>query len=209
MNKYLLFSFLFLSLLALPLSAKGSSTTSSQKATLSPTGNQVKNENQIQTKNQGEAQQLSVQTQESEQLNQKIDQNLTKVSDQVQELINTLGAKGGIGQQVKEIAQNQDKRQNEIKNDFENLNSRSALTRFFIGTDKKIVLSLQQKVADNESALQQLEQLKSKTKNRADLEQLQATIELMSEQNLTLKNKINLENKSKGMFGWLLGLFNQ
>ncbi|MFA6361738.1 MAG: hypothetical protein WCX33_02950, partial [Candidatus Shapirobacteria bacterium] len=115
MKKYLILSFLFL-LVITPALAKGSTetqgqqlntTTGSQKivtisptknATISPTGNQVKNTNEVKTQNQGEDSQLSVKTQESEQLNQTVNDSFTKVSDQVHELIETVGAKGGIGQ---------------------------------------------------------------------------------------------------------------
>jgi hypothetical protein len=196
----------------------GSQTNSSQstvsivptkKPSVSPTGNQVKNQNEVQTKNQGEDQQLSVKTQESEQLNQAVDESLTKVSDQVHQLINTVGAKGGIGQQVKEIAQNQTKLQDEIKSDFGELNSRGTLTKFMVGSDKKLIKSMEQKMAQNRLMIQQLEQLKLQTKNTDDLQQLQETIDLMIYQNTSLQNKVDKENKSNGLFGWLVNIFNQ
>lgn len=210
MKKYLVLSFLIL-IFATPAFAKGPNTTQGQPTTLtksiSPTGNQVKNENQVQTKNQGEDQQLSVQTQESEQLNQEFTQTFTKVSDQVHQLINTVGAKGGIGQQVKEIAQNQTKLQDQIKGDFDNLKSRSSFAKLMIGSDKKTIQSLEQKMEQNRLMIQQLEQLKLKTKNQADLQQLQETIDLMLYQNTSLQNVIDKETKINGLFGWLVNLF--
>ncbi len=80
---------------------------------------------------------MSVQTQESEQLNQNLDDSFQKVSDQVHDLINTVGAKGGIGQQVSDIAQNQEKIHDQIKLNLSQLASQSAVSRFFIGSDKK------------------------------------------------------------------------
>ncbi|MFA6007525.1 MAG: hypothetical protein WC784_02680 [Candidatus Shapirobacteria bacterium] len=210
-------SFLFL-LLTTPVLAKGAvvvnqqsgqgtATVASQRVSVSPTGNQVKNQNEVKTQNQGEDQQLSVKTQESELLNEDVTQSFTKVSDQVHQLIDTVGAKGGIGQEVKVIAQSQTKLQDEIKSDFDNLNSRSALTKLLVGSDKKMTKSLEQKVEQNRLMIQQLEQLKLQTKNTGDLQQLQETIDLMTYQSTSLQDKIDKENKVNGMFGWLVNLF--
>jgi hypothetical protein len=217
MKKYLMMSFLFL-LLTTPVLAKGAvvvnqqsgqgtATVASQRVSVSPTGNQVKNQNEVKTQNQGEDQQLSVKTQESELLNEDVTQSFTKVSDQVHQLIDTVGAKGGIGQEVKVIAQSQTKLQDEIKSDFDNLNSRSALTKLLVGSDKKMTKSLEQKVEQNRLMIQQLEQLKLQTKNTGDLQQLQETIDLMTYQSTSLQDKIDKENKVNGMFGWLVNLF--
>ena len=211
MKKYFVLTFLFL-LAVSPALAKGSTTTGSQPVTgtqkiVSPTGSAFKNQNQVQTQNQGEDQQLSVKTQESEQLNQEVNDSFTSVSDQVHQLIDTVGAKGGIGQQVKIIAQSQVKLQDEIKSNFESLNSRGALTKLLVGSDKKAIQSLEQKMEQNRLMIQQLEQLKLQTKNTGDLQQLQETIDLMTYQNTSLQNKIDKEGKINGMFGWLLNLF--
>lgn len=183
--------------------------SSTPKATVSPTGNQVKNQNQVQTKNQGEDQQLMVKIQESEQLNQDIDDNFQKVSDQVHNLIDTVGAKGGIGQQVKKIAQNQTKLQDDIKTNVSSLASRSAITKFFVGSNKKTIQNMEQQMEQNRLMLKQLEQLKLQTKNSGDLDQIQQTINLMTYQNTSLQSKVDKENKSNGMFGWLLKFFNK
>jgi hypothetical protein len=184
------------------------SKSPTEKAVVSPSGKQVKNENQVQTQNMGEEKELSVKTKENEMLNDDVDQSMTKVSDQVHQLIETVGAKGGIGPQVKEIAQNQVKVQDEIKADFEGLNSRGTLAKLLVGSDKKMIQSLEQKMEQNRLMIQQLEELKLKTKNTGDLQQLQETIDLMTYQNTSLQNKIDKESKVNGLFGWLVKLFN-
>lgn len=225
MKKYLVLSFLFL-LVVTPAIAKSAPATSGQqtgsnsapvtttvnptnKPITSPTGNLVKNKNEVQTKNQGEEKQLEVKTQESEELNKTVDDNFTKVSDQVHELINTVGAKGGIGQQVKEIAQNQTKLQDEIKSSFNQINSRSSVAKLFLGSDKKTIKTMTQQMEQNRLMIQQLEELKLQTKNAADLQQLQETIDLMTYQNNSLQEVVNKETKINGMFGWLVNLFNK
>lgn len=221
MKKYIILSFLFL-LIITPVATKGAPATSGQqmnsnstsvttttKPTISPTGNQVKNKNEVQTKNQGEEKQLEVKTQEDEQLNKNVDDSFTKVSDQVHQLINTVGAKGGIGQEVSKIAQSQTKLQDEIKYSFSQLNSRSSVAKLFLGSDKKTIKTMTQQMEQNRLMIQQLEELKLQTKNSADLTQLQETIDLMTYQNTSLQDVINKETKINGMFGWLINLFNK
>lgn len=222
MKKYLILSFLFL-LVVTPVLAKNSTTgsqpsTAGQAATVtsakttitvSPTGNQVKNQNEVKTQNQGEEKQLSVKTQESEQLNQDVDQSFTKVSDQVHKLIETVGAKGGIGQEVSKIAQNQTKNQENIKSSLAKLQFRKYFVKFFVGSDKKAIQDVAEQIEQSKLMIQQLEELKLKTKNSADLAQLQETIDLITYQNSSLQEKIDLENKSTGMFGWLVNLLNK
>jgi len=238
MKKYIILASLFL-LIGTPILAKnsaeiqgqqtavygsqsnttgGNQSTSSQntvtasptkKPIVSPTGNQVKNANEVKTQNQGEDSQLSVKTQESEQLNQAVDDSLAKVSDQVKELIETTGAKGGIGTKVKEIAQNQEKNQEKIKMSYEELKNRGSLVRLFMGSDKKLIQSLEQMIEENKEIIRQLEELKLQTKNSSDLQQLQETIDLMIYQNTSLGEKISKEKQVNGLFGWFVNLFNQ
>jgi predicted RNase H-like nuclease (RuvC/YqgF family) len=216
MKKYIVMSFLFL-LLVSPVSAKAvlqgqknqSETVVSptQKPVLSPTGHEVQNRNQIQVKNQGESTQVAVQNKEKEQLEEEIDKNMNRVATQVQELIETVGAKGGIGTQVREIAQEQQKLQQRIKEQYTSLSSRSNFAKLMIGADEEAIKELQQRLMENEQIINKLEKTKTATRVRADLEKIEETIDLMKYQNASLQSKIQLEQKYKGMFGWLLKLF--
>lgn len=225
MKKYLILSFLFL-LVVTPTIAKGNLNTSGQqmnsssttitttanptnKPTISPTGNQVKNQNEVKTQNQGQKKQLEVKNQENEQLNKTVDDSFSKVSDQVHELINTVGAKKGIGQEVSKIAQNQIKNQENIKSSLAQLQLRKYFVKFFIGSDKKTLKNIEEQLEQSKLMIQQLEELKLQTKNSTDLQQLQETIDLITYQNNSLQEKIDRENQNKGMFGWLTELFNR
>lgn len=226
MKKYILFSFLFL-LVAYPVVAKSANSNSATQAqgqnqavstvtptqnkntTVTPTGNLVKNQNQVQTQNQGEDQKLQVKTKETETLNQEVDESVEKVSTQVQELLDTVGAKSGIGQQVKEIAQNQQKNQEKIKSNVYELKNRGQLVRLFVGSDKKMTQALQLLTEENKLTIEKLEAMKNLTKNQAELTQLQETIDLMLYQNTSLGEKIAKENQVNGLVGWFARLFSR
>ena len=206
MKKYLMLSFLFL-LVAFPVVAKSANSNSvnqgqnqvvttitpvqSQKTTVTPTGNLVKN--------QGQEKKLQVEVEDSVQ----------KVSTQVQELLDTVGTKSDIGQQVKEIAQNQQKNQEKIKSSVYELKNRGQLIRLFVGSDKKMTQALAQMSEENKLTIQKLEGMKNLTKNQVDLTQLQKTIDLMLYQNTSLGEKIAKENQVNGLVGWFTRLFNK
>ena len=174
---------------------------------VSPTGQQVQNRNEVQTKNQGQEKKLQVSTQETENLNQEVDTSLEKVSTQVQELIDTVGAKSGIGQQVKEIAQNQQKNQEKIKSSVYELKNRGQLIRLFVGSDKKMTQALEQMTEENKLTIEKLEAMKNLTNNQTELAQLQDTIGILLTQNGYLEEKIATEKQANGLFGWFTRLF--
>ncbi|MDD3999237.1 MAG: hypothetical protein PHR98_04030 [Candidatus Shapirobacteria bacterium] len=219
MKKYLILSFVFL-LISFPVVAKNAvnSPVQSQERvqtrnpSVSPTGQQVQNRNEVQTQNQGEESQLQVKTKESEQLNQEVEESVEKVSDYVHQLIEdrkTTGIKGGIGEKVSEFAQNQQQVQEKIKNSYEQLKNRGQLIRLFVGSDKKMTAALDQLVGENKLRIEELEALKNQTTNLADQTQLQETIDLMLSQNTSLQEKIAKEKQVNGLFGWFLKLFNR
>lgn len=195
--------------------AKGQNESPMQGSEASATGVQVKKQNMIKTQNEGEDSQLNVQNAESqktekskEESETEVMQSMDKVSDQVKLLIETTGAKGGIGEKVRDIAQSQVKNQDEIKSDVEKLNARGSLVKILLGADKKTVQSLEMRMEQNRLMIQQLEELKLETNNTSDLQQLQETIDLMIYQNTSLQDKVERESKGNGVFGWLVALFN-
>lgn len=207
MKKYILFSFLFL-LVAFPVVAKSVNSNSAaqgqnkvvatitpvQNTTVTPTGNLVKN--------QGQEKKLQVS-------NQEVEDSVAKVSTQVQELIDTVGAKSGIGQQVKEIAQNQEKNQEKIKSAYYELKNRGQLVRLFVGSDKKITQALELMTAENKLIIEKLVALKNQTINEVDKTQLQDTIGILLTQNTYLEEKVAKENQANGLLGWFTRLFNR
>jgi len=230
MKKYLILSFLFLlaTFPAIAKSANSNSTTQgqgqgqnqavstvtpaqNQNTTVTPTGKQIKNQNQVQTQNQGQEKKLNVQTQESQQTGQdEVEESITKVSEEVKKLLAARGNdKTGIGQQVKVIAQNQEKTQEKIKSAYYELKNRGQLVRLFVGSDKKMTQALEKMTEENKLTIQKLEELKTKTLNQAEKTQLQETIDLMLYQNTSLQEKVAKEKQTNGLFGWFTRLFSR
>ncbi len=188
-----------------------------QETTLpSPSGNQVKNQNRVGTQNQGEESQLQVQNQEEESLgtgeglqtrSQTAIQNMSQVAIHVQELLQ-IRTSGGIGQEVRLIAQEQNQAQEEIQEQIGKLENKGKFARFLTGTDYGAVKNIKQQLIQNELRIEKLQELLNQLSNQGDIEMVQETIQALIQENTALQEMVAAEEKTFGLFGWLFRLFN-
>ena len=187
------------------------------KVSSSPTGNQIQNQNQVKTQNQGENSQLKVNTQEKENLekhvstgsenrNQNAVQNMSEVATKVQQLLQ-LRTTGGIGEQVRQIAQEQNQAQTQIQEQLNKLESKSKIAKLLIGTDYGIVKKLKAQIAQNQARIDQLTQLQNQLSNQSDITMVQETIQALVQENTSLQERITAEEQTKSLFGWLFRFF--
>lgn len=194
--------------LATPILAKNNNANSGS-------GNQA--QNQVQTQNQGEEQGVQVQAQESENFgdgqgeglqirNQNAASNMSEVAKQVQEMLQIRTA-GGIGEQVRVIAQAQNQAQTQIQQHVQKMEARGNLFKFMFGPDFKAVDNLTQAVEQNQNRIQLLQELQTQLTNAGDKTMVQATIEAMIQQNTVLQEMVQSENQTRSVFGWLVKMF--
>jgi len=183
----------------------------------SPTGNQVQNQNQVQTKNQGEDSQIQVNTQEQESLgdgqgeglqtrNQSAVQNMSEVSKQVQQILQ-IRTTGGIGEQVRQIAQEQNQAQEQIQEQLNKLESKGKLARFLTGTDYGAVKNLKQQLEQNQLRIEELTKLQNQLSNQSDITMVQETIQALIQENTFLQERITTEEQTRSLLGWLFRFF--
>ena len=140
----------------------------------------------------------------------EVEESTSNISEQVKKILEDRGdEKRGIGLQVREIAQNQVKKQEEIKKAYYELNNRGQLVRLFVGSDKKMTQALEQLNNENKLEIEKLIALKNQTMNEADKTQLQETIGTLTTQNTQLEEKIAKEKQANGLFGWFVKLFSK
>lgn len=213
MKKYLIIIFVLFLLISIPVFASSFPTTANVTNTpIQQNNNNINNKTVIVTPIFKKSIITPVIKQEKKQdiqLKKEVDENSTKISNQVTELVKDVGINGNVVEKVKEITQTQIKIQDEIKTDLKKLDSRPPLIKLIIGSNKKVISSIKQKIDQNNSNIKKLEELKSITKNQENVKKIQESIKLISNQNNLLQTKINLENKKKGLFGWLINLFNK
>jgi len=216
-------------LVALPVLAvnNGAGTQTQQKLQVSPspTGNQVQNQNKVKTQNEGEDSQIQTNTQEQENLGENQEtqgqgmpkeisprsetatQNMSNVAQKVEELLTTETLQGGIGQQVKTIAQEQKTAQEQIRTELGKVDSRGGLLKSIIGPDFNALKNMQKQMEQNQLRIQQLVQLQNQLVNKGDITQVQEMAQSLTDQNIALQDRINLEEQSGSLFGWLFKLF--
>jgi DNA-binding Lrp family transcriptional regulator len=172
-------------------------------ASPSPMG--VQNKNQVSTQNQGEDSQLQVSTQEEENLEEG-QQNMSEVAKQVQALLQ-VRTTGGIGQQVREIAQAQNQAQTQIQAQLDKLESKGKIARFLTGTNFEAIKSLEQQISANELRIQELTMLATQLTNQSDITMVQETIQALIQENVDLGEKVVEEMQTRSLFGWFFRLF--
>ena len=183
----------------------------------SPTGNQVKNVNQVKTQNEGEESQLQVNTQEQESYgeeeneksqirNQFVTSNMINVSEHVQKLLQ-IKTSDETSEQIKNIAQDQIQSQTQIQEHIYKIESKGSLSKSLFGPDFVAIKNLKQQIEQNQLRVIHLEQLQNKLLNQGDITIVQETIQSLIDENTSLQDMINMEEQVKSLFGWLLKLF--
>ena len=183
--------------------------TGQQQVQPSVTENQVQNQNQVKTQNQGEEQQIQTQTQEQESLGEEQgvgSQNMGVVAKQVQQLLQ-IRTTGGIGEQVRQVAQEQNQAQTQIREQLNKLESRGGILKSLLGPDYSAIKNLKLQLEQNQLRIQQLEQLQNQLSNQGDMTTIQETIQALIQENTSLQDRIAVEEQTKGLFGWLVKLF--
>jgi hypothetical protein len=189
-----------------------------QQVTMSPSPMEsgVQNQNQVNTQNMGEEKQLQIVTQEQENLeekgeglqtsNQAAIQNMNIVAQKVQELLQTRTS-GGIGDQVRQVAQEQNQAQNQIQEQVNKIEVRKDFLKILIGSDFRAIKNLERLLEQNRLRIQKLEQLQNQLVNKAELTTVQETIQALVQENTSLQELIDTEGKTASLFGWLFRLF--
>lgn len=183
----------------------------------SPTGSQVKNQNQVSTQNMGEESNLMVSTSEQEgttsgrgtglaNKNAVAVEHMSIVAQKVQELLQ-VRTTGGVGDQVRIIAQEQNKSQDQIQLQLDKIGVKGSLAKALFGPDYKALESLEQQMEQNQLRIEKLQELKLEFTNTGDQTAVQETIDALIQENTSLQEILSFEGGTKSLFGWLVRLF--
>ncbi len=138
---------------------------------------------------------------------QKVYRNQNMVREAVHNLLgmrDLLDQKGGIGQNVSEIAREFN---NSVQSTIiaeEKIDKRSVILRILVGGDEESAEEIEQEVISNKERIQELKILKEQIREDEELKQvLQEQIQQMEQEQNRLQELAQKEKKSKGLFGWL------
>ena len=112
----------------------------------------------------------------------------------------------GIGEEVKQIAQEQKTAQEQMRLEVEKASERKAWLKSLIGPDFQVIKKIERLMKQNQLRVEQLTQLKNQLTNQGDVVKVQETIQALIEQNTALQEMIESENGSGSLLGWLFRL---
>lgn len=193
-----------------------------QSDTTTATGNQigdtVQASEQNRVMNQGEETQIQTQEQNliQTQNNSATDktnkgkssvnlseQRRSEVANAVQAMFQLADREGGIGEQVRVLAQNQNQNQIKLEQHIEKIQSRGGLAKFFIGPNYGEIKDAQKTLEQNREQIRQLNQIRTQLANQGDQQQLAEQIKILEQANLEIENSLADAQSGFSLFGWL------
>ena len=196
-------------------SSNGNGAAGSGSSTATGNGNQV--QNQVQTQNQGQESQLQVQT--STELQAKINDSkptYSPRSEQAKSRMSTVATAAenlvrvaervenrGIGDQIRVIARTQSENCDKINENIDKVQKRSAFSYFFVGANYSAIKNIQGVMDENQLQIKELEKLMADVTNEGDKTELQNEIDVLVEQQTTLRDQLHEMTSGFSLFGWL------
>ncbi|MCX6779397.1 MAG: hypothetical protein NTU97_04170 [Candidatus Magasanikbacteria bacterium] len=146
-------------------------------------------------------------TSTEKEVNKTAEERRSDVANAVKQLLEVANRQGGIGEQVRLIAQSQNDDHQKIETSLENIKNRSGFVRFLIGPKYSEIKNAQKLLDQNKEKIQQLTQLKDKLANLADQQQVTQQIQLLEQTQSDAQNLVNDLQKGFSLFGWLVKQF--
>lgn len=174
--------------------------------------NEIQNLNQV--RNQGEEDQIK--NREQEEVQDKKDdgsmiaeQRRSQVANAVQEMLKVADRNGGIGQQVKVIAQNQNQNQEKIEESLKKAQDRSAFAKFIVGPNYGEINKAKKLLDQNREQIKELNQVKNQLIYQGDQQALTQQIQTLEKAALEIENSLGMSEKGFSVLGWMFRMFSK
>jgi chromosome segregation ATPase len=139
--------------------------------------------------------------------NQGLETQLQTATKEVEQLMSMDKLGEEVGEQVKQMAKEQKTAQGSIGEDLAKLNARKGVLKALFGPDHAAVQNLQKEISRNQMRINILEKIQAQVKNQADQTQLKVATQALVEQNTALQQKVQAEEQTKSLFGWMIRMF--
>lgn len=127
----------------------------------------------------------------------------------VQNLLKAADREGGIGEEVRVIAQQQNDSKEKSVEAIDKIEKRSKLKTFLIGNDYKNLGALRSEIVKNRNSIKQLKRLVEKARNKDNITELNAQIQNLETEQERLENFIKDNEDQFSLFGWVAKLLNK
>ena len=129
------------------------------------------------------------------------------VANFVHELLDVAGRDpGGIGEQVRVVAQQQDQSASTTIQAIEKVQTRNKIRTFLFGSDYRNLGALRSEMVQTRNRLEQLNRAMENVQNEENMTQLQNQIQEMEQEQLRIEDFIREQEGEFSLFGWLFKL---
>ncbi|MEA3272864.1 MAG: hypothetical protein U9P90_04335, partial [Patescibacteria group bacterium] len=133
----------------------------------------------------------------------KSEERRSRVSNAVREMLQVADRSGGIGEQIRVVAQEQNRVQEEAENALTEANNRGRFMKFIIGPDFRRLKTVEERLENHTQKLDELEDLRGQLENEEDKALLDEQIEVMENVKQELEEQVVENKKGFSLFGWL------
>jgi len=132
------------------------------------------------------------------------------VSTFVQTLLNVADREqGGIGEQVRVVAQAQNETKDKVADGIDKIQNRSKVKTFLIGTDYKNIGQLRSEMVKTGNQIDWLKRLLEKTTSEESKTALQGQIQTLEQEQQKINDFLKANESKFSLFGWFVKLFNK
>ena len=132
------------------------------------------------------------------------EEHRSAVASFVKSLLKVADREGGIGAEVREVAQTQNDSATTTANAMIKIKSRSALVKFFFGSDYKSLGELRSQIVVTQNNIDQLNNLLDRTANTADQAEISAQIKVLEDLRVKTDAFIKANENVFSIFGWFI-----
>jgi hypothetical protein len=130
------------------------------------------------------------------------------VANFVQSLVHVADReKGGIGEQVRGVAQQQNQSASSTVRAIEKIESRSKIETFLFGSDYRNLGALRSEIVQTRNRIGQLTRLSESVNYKDDKTELQNQIQSLEQEQTKIEDFIKAQEGKFSLFGWLIKLF--
>ena len=135
------------------------------------------------------------------------EQRRSEVANAVHKILEVADRNGGIGEQVRVIAQSQKQNHEEVEEKIEKIKERGNFAKFFIGSKYNEIEKAKELIKKDNEKINQLEELKSKITDGEDKIKVTEQIETIKKAIIEVQKIIEDEEIDFSLFGWLAKIF--
>ena len=137
------------------------------------------------------------------------EQRRSTVANAVQEMVKVAERNGGVGQEIKTIAQTQTQNQEKLETGLQKIQNRGGFARFFIGPNYGEIKESQKLLEQNKEQIQKLNKLRAQVIDQKDQQQIAEQIQILEQTTQEIENTLNEAQKGFSLFGWIFRLFSK